>query len=648
MAGVINFVEQQRQVYIYDFIVYVAGVDISAYVKDLSITYTNKSSPGSADISLSNPFDQWILTNKNFTGSFRTSNDRYSESAKKQIVFNKINLSKQSVANKLQDTKGEVIKEVQQFGIKNTIAGSQDFLQRYTFGPGSCVFSRFDTVKIFIKCPIDPPEKDRWIPAFTGILENKPFTTNFINGDSTISLSAFDIRSTLQYMRMGVNPYSNSGFTTKGELYSKQRNQYVFIDEASAGFFEDYYPGLPQGNSEKSPRTDNIFAGKSFVDSISMITCGKTGWVNGGKPVTDGEGVGFFQPGKVYKYANPKNTNVKESGVVTDLADWDNLCIFGNTKKYLTERDCIKIGTRSWWGAQFDGAGQAYTPMHGYVHFLIPAEGLNISNLIRTSFEGANNIMGSPEWSTRLSLISNFCEMVDYEFTVSGSGDMIFEFPMYDFFPSNFGSNSSLYVLDKHAVSENIADEGGDVVSAVEVQTSSTTLGGSELDKAFTAAAPATAVAEEQRAIAFSNILVSKYGVRIANKTITGVQKASLPNFARLELQKRLAEANKMQVDFSFRPWLRPNRPLLHVERARIGKITSITLSMPPLQECKISATLGCVRTSLKKADGTVEFQHVFAGEGMALSYNSIFENPNGVSNNSGIATNADVPKKGK
>ena len=680
MAGVINFVERQRQVYIYDFLVYVAGVDISPWVKDLSITYSDRGSPGSVDISISNPFDQWVLTPANFNGIFRQSNDRYTEKAKKAILLNKINLSSQSVAGKLQagKTNTETIPANQvaspfdisgsykTFGFKNTIASQQDFLQRYTFGPGSTVFSRFDTVKIFIKNPSDPITTDRWFPGFTGLVEQHPLTTNFVNGESTISLSAFDIRSTLQYMRISVNPYANDAYTVGGagggSLQSQQRNQQVFIDQAAAGFFKDYYPGISGGDPTRSQRTDNIFQGKSFVDAVSLITCGKTGWVNGETPVQNTDpssgGVGFFQPGQVVKYANPDNQQVKESGVQTSLETWDNLCLFGTVRnadgsvakqgQFLSKTECAYQGARSWWSANLDNAGPAYTPMNGFVHFLIPAQGLNISDMIRTSFGGLSNIMGSPEWSTRLSMINSFCETVDYQFSVTGAGDLIFEFPMYDFFPSDFGGNASVYKVDKHAVSENISDEGGEVFSAVEVQSIPTDLAGGQVAQQFINAQAALAVAQQQKAVAINNFLVAKYGVRIANKSITGVAPSSLHLFAVLELQKRLAEANKLTLDFSFRPWIRPNRPVFHVERKRIGKTTSVRLQLTPLRECTISASLGCVRTPLMKADGSVQFQHVFGGPGMALSYNSIFETAGTVvNNNSGFADNTAVPKNG-
>ena len=674
MAGVINFVEEQRQVYLHDFLVYVCGVDISAHVKELRITYTDKSAPGSVDISLSNPFDQWILTEANFAGNWRRTNDRYTEEEKYQIFQNKKNLSIQSVAGKLD--KVSAVKQNSTYSnsvygnyqaIQNNEAANQDFLQRYTFGPGSCVFSMMDTVKIFIKNPTDPVESDRWIPAFTGTVETKPFSTNFINGESQITLICYDIRAMLNHMRIGVNPYTNSSWQRGGPSAS-QRQQQVFVDQVSAGIFSDYYPSLKTGGADKDPRFDNIFQGKSFVNMMGMITCGQEGWISepGNKlaPHKTGQGIGFFTPGKVYRYANPNFKNASGNNLITSLEEWDNLCLFGtynnqiknNTPNWLTFKDCDYIGKNSFWTSSALGSGtDAFTPLNGQVHFLIPAQGLNISDMISTSVNGIQNIMGTPEWSSRLSLINNACEMVDYDFSVTGSGDIIFEFPMYDFSPDNYGNNKSVYIGDKHVISEQISDEGGEVISAVEVQGASSQLVQEAINTAMKSSNPALALQEVPKRVAFSNFMVAKCGVRIASKTFTGVPISQLHVMATLELQKRLADANKMSIDLSYRPFLRPNRPFFHAERKRLGKTTQVSLNITPLREATVSMSLHCVRTPLLQGSGAeaqIVYQHVFGGEGMTLSYNTVFEAPDplgkkqiAAQNKSGISNSVDTAK---
>jgi hypothetical protein len=634
MGQISFFKERQRTVHYYDYLIYVCGVDISPYVESLDVTYTDRSGPSSVDITLSNPFDQWILNMGNLAGSFRKTSDRYSEKPKYQIYQKKKLLSKMLTIHNVGSTPPGFFVAAPNPEVDPEIlaqAESFDFQQRYSFGPGSCVFSKFDTVKIFMKHPDDPWNVDRWFPAFTGTIDTKPFSTNYVNGRSSLALQAYDLRQTLAGMRVAVNPYQQIN-----------SNQNAFFNSDAAGFFKDFYPG---GALVRAPGTDNVFAGKSFVDMTSLIVTGRTGWVSPAGGVTsnaadglpgtpEGSGVGFFQPGQVMKYANGANTSVKESGVKTSLEDWDFLCLFGinsNTNapynRFLTQKECAAIGQDSFWGGK-------HTPMNGQMHFLLPAQGLQISDMIRTSFDGINNMMASPDWTNRFQLLSQVCQQVDYEWSVTGSGDFIFEFPMYDFFPDSFGANSAIYTVNKHLVDDNISDEGGEVIAGLESQTTSANFGKSQVDSAYHTIPPGAAVSSPVRAVTISNVLASRYGAKIANVTFTGIKsKKALDTMTLIEFQKRNADANKLSVNFSFRPFIRPNRPLLHQEKNRIGKTTVVRLSMPNFQqEPHVSTTLGCVRLPLLN-NGKIVYQHIAGGYQMSLSYNAIFESPTDLGN---------------
>ena len=602
--GVINFAEQQRSVLIYDYLVYICGVDVSPYIEDLTIYYQDRSGYGSADIVLSNPFDQWVLTEDNLQGKFRLSSDRYTEKPKAQIYNAKKNLSK-----------GLVIKN--QSGATSV---NSDFLKRYPFGPGSCVFSRFDTVKIFIKNPTDPTSMDRWIPAFTGTVENKPISTDYVMGKSLVSLHVYDIKATMQGMRVATNPVKNAMFQASGQ------QQVVFFNSDAAGFFKDMYPSAGQHGAT----FDNIFQGKKFTDMVSMVITGSTGWVDGNKPVPNGQGVGFFQPGVVTRYANPNNKEVTDSKKVSSLESWDNLCLFGldasgkPRNNFLTFNECDSIGRQSFWQ-------QPYSPMNGYMHFLIPAVGLKITDMIDQSVEGLNDITSSPDWTNRYELITRVCNQIDYEWSVTGSGDIVFEFPMYDFYPENFGSNSSLYTVQKHLTTDEVSDEGGELFSAIEVSSTSVMIGTRERDNLLNAVPPAVN-APNMRVVAMSNLLAAKYGARVAQQTLHGVSTVTaLKKLAMIELFKRLADSNKLSIGFTpIRVFLRPNRPLKHAEKNRIGKITSVRLNFPSLREPTTSVALHCVRTSTLDKDGNLMYFHIAGGDGSPLSYNAYYEGGGG------------------
>lgn len=651
--GVIRYVERQRQVYLHDFIVYVCGVDISAYVKSLDLTYTDRNSPSSVDIVLTNPMEQWVLTAPNFRGIWRLAQGKYSEKEKYQIFTKKRQLSKQTLQVKVDKRRTDPDNSAPLQDENRLIAGDsaainaaadQDFMQRYTFGPGSLVFSRFDTVKVFIKNPSDQEDVSRWIPAFTGTVEGKPFSTDFVTGASTVTLNCFDIRSVMKGMRIAINPMTNSNFS---KTQATARTQQAVVDQFDATFFKDIYP-----TNQRAGPFDNVFAGRNFTDSVSVLLTGEYNWVTGTDPVTEfkGAATGYFTPGEVYRYANSKvasakaPTNTSRARLVRDLEEWDNLCLFGTKGTFWTERECHEEGRNSFWTSSLANSEKSRTPMNGRVHWLIPADGLNITNGIVEQTAGLNNVTGPLDWIDRLTLLTNFLRKVDYEMTITGCGDFVLEFPLYDFYPENFGSNSTFYVIDKHVKDESLADESGDIVTALEVTGLSARIGNNAAGQA-TANDAVIQTAIGPRAVVISPMMASRYGVRVQAMTITGIaenQKA-LETFAVYEFQKMLADINKTSFNASYRPYLRPNRPVLHKTRNRIGKTTTVRLSFQAPKTATLSIGMHCVRNpiSIRNSKGKLDisYQHVTGGAAMALSYNSVFENPGSTiaNNNSGI-----------
>jgi hypothetical protein len=665
MGQVSFFKEKQRTVMLHDYLVFICGVDVSAFVESLDVAYTDRSGPGSVDIVLSNPFDQWMLNLQNLAGSFRNTSDRYSEKAKYQIYQAKKRLSKQlsitganaAAAQFLEDGPDGLVDlnpNVTPAAIQ--LAAASDFQERYGFGPGSCIFSRFDTVRVFLKNPFDAPDTDRWLPFFCGTTTVHPMASDYVNGRSTVSIQAYDIRAIMAAMRVAVNPYNIFSFagaaSTAGQTASSRT---ALFNSAAAGFFKDIYPN---GGVQRAGNTDNIFAGLSFVDMVSMVITGRTNWVSpasnlvttlpptdpneGGLPgIVNGQGIGFFVPGQVFRYGNSKNTSINDPNpVVTDLEAWDFLCLFGVSRttnkpfnRFLTEHECNIIGKDSFWTGK-------HTPLNGQMHFLLPAKGLQISDMVRSSFNGINNIMGSPDWTNRYQLVTQVCQQVDYEWSVTGMGDIIFEFPMYDFFPSNFGANKNIYTVNMHAIRDNISDEGGEVLSALESQSTSSDFVKGGVDETLNALAQGLATEEDKRAVAYSNVLASRYGAIVQSVTFAGVtSRKALQQLTTIEFQKRIAEINKLNLEFSYRPFLRPNRPLLHQEKNRIGKIIAVRYSLPNFQqEPTVSITLGTVRLPILVKDPvsgkqSIQYTHINGGPSMSLSYNAIFEDPTLVGN---------------
>jgi len=630
----INFREQQRQVQNYDYLIYVCGVEVSAYTEGIEVTRTDRSAPGSVSITFANPFDQWVLTRQNLKGAYRMANDRYSEAPKAKIYRKKKNLSARlqikrkspatpdTFGGSVNAQPGNLREEADLSNPANV--ASEEFLQRYAFGPGSCIFSKLDPVKIFIRNPYsDPDTTDQWIPFFTGTIDTKPLVTDYISGMSKVTVNCFDIRASMQGMRIAVNPYKNDllahGAVSGGGASSK--NVISFTSD-SVGFFKDYYP---TNNAPTDSVYNNIFAGKTFVDAVSMIITGQTGWVNSNKTntVKEGDGVGEFQPGEVFRYVNPQQS-IREGSPKTDLSSWDLLCLFGAKRDYWTAQECKLAGENSF----YDGTGHPFT---GKLHWLLPGQNLVVSSLIEEQAGGVTDICGSPDWTDRYSLLVQMANQIDYQFTVTGTGDIVFEFPMYDFHPDNFAQHPGVYQTLMHVKNDSISDEGGEVLAGLECVSISSQLGKKQATQALNATATQLNV-PDWRVVVFSNVLASKYGARIQNVSFTGVvDEEAMKRLAVVEFQKRLAEANKLSLTVTFRPFLMPNRPFLYAEpnRTRLGRTTSISYAMTMFQEPTMSLGLGCVRLPLYNAQtGQISFQHIMGSEAMAFSYIEILEMP--------------------
>jgi len=629
--GVVNFTEQIRGVQLIDFLVYVCGVEISPYIKSMEVSHSDRGGIGSVSLVLANPFDQWILTEQNLRGQFRRSKDRYSEDPKARIYYKKkafSNLRIKPKQNNPQKGTGLQYDGDDKSNIDpvvDTLVAS-NLLDRYTFGPGTCVFSKLDPIRIFLKNPSDSSDKNRWVPFYTGTIDTRPFTTDFVSGESSIMIGSYDVRGAMQGMRVSLNPYPNTIMQAGAPGVAGSNPSVITFNSDDVGFFKDYYPSLTQSNSAFS----NVFAGKRFVDAVSLIVTGQTEWVNSNKlTVTkEGTGIGSFEPGEVIRYLPAgARRSVKSPNTERTLEKWDNLCLFGESKTWWSEAKCRQWGEGSFYDGKFH-------PFVGKMHFLLPDSSLDISTMLDSNFDGVNGIMANPDWTDRYTLLSQICSNIDYQWGVTGAGDIIFEFPMYDLRPENFGSNSTIYIADRHVLRENISDEGGEVLAGLESSSVSANIGERDAQQQVNETERLLGVSN-MRKVVFSNTLAWKYGAKIHHVSFTGVSTPeALARLTLIEFQKRLAEANKLSLDIIFRPMLRPNRPLLYNEpkRNRLGKTTNVSFGFSMFTEPTMSVGIGCVRTPIMQTDAsgkrTIQYQHIAGGIGMALSYNELLEGP--------------------
>jgi hypothetical protein len=492
---------------------------------------------------------------------------------------------------------------------------------------GSLIFHKYDPVRFFVKNPLTRNE-DEWVCEFTGYLDTKPFTQNYTTGDSVINVTCQDIRLLMQNMRVQVNSLSQVGNENIAFFGKGWAQDSIKMD---TGLFNDliYYSGR-----------SHVLAGMSWLQSIKFLVFGVP-TAGGGRR----GGVGKFKEGLTYKY---DVNNAKKSDL---LERWNNVVNFGVTPiavkddvaplvpegseeadptkfelfpssaaqgsmqpgEFLTRTQMYALGTAT-------VPDQAGSPDAGKVHFLLPAERTPMQNM--TEFNMISMEPGTRvEFQTRLELINTLCKSLDYQFYVNGMGDIIFEFPMYDFQPTDYNdAYNSLYTFYNHIINDNINDEGGPCVTALEV--TSTQLQQETQHEATRKDGTQVGQDTELRHTVFSNVMASRFGAMVESYSVPGVLNAArLVQLAYVEFNKRLANFNIFDFNAAYRPYVNVNRPIYHFRKQRFGISKSVTYVWRIHEEASLEMSLQYTR----RREGNF-FRFISGGERQPISYRTIFD----------------------
>lgn len=459
---------------------------------------------------------------------------------------------------------------------------------RWPLQERSVVFHKNDPVRVFVHNPLTADD-DSWLFGFTGFIDQYPVQTDYLTGQSTVSIQCYDIKALMQKMRV----QQNSVFATVEPAPLFQDRSSIFADLVA-----------PSGS-----RLNHTFANMSLEDSVAILTTGTRIDRRGqGRKF----GVGDLAVGKIVTYpvTEDPNDDVNRS----TLEEWHSLCLNGSAPltstnqiadtTLLTRQQVEQIGRET----TSDGA---YAPTRAFVHFLLPKDGTAARNLTQTSFDAGSE---QRDFVTRYDIVNDFCARLDYEWLVLPNGDMAFEFPMYDFLPEDFGDYKEILEANYHLVSGNMADESGEIVTALVVS------GGparTEVD-AF-GNAPASVV---PRGIIQSSVMAARVGITVEQVSLPFVQNAArLRSLGFIEFQKRLAAASTFDMEFGFRPFIIPNRPVYNVIERRMGLTSSVTNSMEVFGACSTGTSIKYVRQV--RGDGT--FRFITGSDSMPISYRKIF-----------------------
>ena len=619
-----KFVEQSNQTYYHDVRVFIMGTDVSPWLmSDVSISYSKNGGMNSASFSLSNQYNAFVLTTDNLTGNggkgtWRLHNPyspsgQYSEQAKHSIwtLKNSDDHNVRHRVNSFGPIKGSGHSKASVLKTGRSESEAQaSVTHKYPFSPGSLVIHKFDHVRIFAKNPLTLA--DEWMCVFSGFVDLKPFNEDLVYGMSSIKVSCQDIRYAMQRMRTQANPAASIG----NENALQFANGAPVENKPDAGYFND----LVGPNA----MTSHVLGGVTFLGSITFLLLGET--PIRGASASAGNISGTESATNVKKALNQVGELEMGESITFDpasgareqiLEEWNDLVMFREFGM-MTETAMIQVGQETHeWGE--------YSIWKAKVHILRPVDGLPVSNLVEASIT-AGRIGDKIQWASRLELLLDICENIDYVFYVSPWGDVVFEFPMWDFSPADYGAKyEAVYKFVDHIISRDINDEGGEAVSAVTVESSQLQVE-TRVPTETPGATNNFAPNEELSRTIYSNALASRIGVQIKTIVKPGIiDQNLLAQYGLIEFAKATADYNKHSFKAQYRPFMMLNRPIYDVDSFRIGNLNNLTTTWRLRESVDVDLDLNYVRRGEIGSDGNVVFRYITGGEASTISYNKIF-----------------------
>jgi murein DD-endopeptidase MepM/ murein hydrolase activator NlpD len=362
-------------------------------------------------------------------------------------------------------------------------------------------------------------------------------------------------------------------------------------------------------------RADVAAKGKKAIGAADPSTQPKGPSAVSGRTAMLRGHVGRFAKGETFNYPGD------------DLEEWHNLCLLGNRAGFYMSFD------------QATALGQATvlenvegSPWNGYVHMLLPKDGLPVKDFVQTQNTVNDFVASGVNFTDRYQLVNLVCEQIEYQWYVTPVGDVVFEFPMFDFEPSAWKGYAAVHRVEKHATSSAIEDEAEEIPTAIVVTAQ-------ERHADASATGGLGVAGDPNRVVAYAPLLATRLGVVVeqlqappsVGGTTTGTSQKDLEAWGALQLQKRLGRSSTMTIPTGWRPWMLPNRVIEHRLRERLGVATTVQHTVALGGICTTTPTI--VYTKKKGPDGT--YRYISGGENMPLNYST------------GITKSGDVDRSG-
>lgn len=324
---------------------------------------------------------------------------------------------------------------------------------------------------------------------------------------------------------------------------------------------------------------------------------------SGGERGTLQDSIGRFREGLTYLYPDPDAGRGGDRRSALDvnrdiLEHWYKLCLFGSPIR----NDCTgslqtrlapnmaQENLRFWTEAEVHLAGEltvtdgVWAPDMQLTHWLLPrqgdgtrgndpsgTEGLFDATVLGTGGSRQTNVQR--EFTNRIAFLSEIMQIIDYRMWVTGVGDIVFEFPMYDFYPDDFGLFQGCLEVDGHLLNDAFDDEHGEYPTVVLVQGTFTGLSsGGTVNSGSSLLKPPTG-------IAMAVGLASRRGFVIdRSHTFPYIRdQEKLDKIAKYIMQREIMKADSFSLSMASRVFITPNRPIHDKACDRMSLANSVT-----------------------------------------------------------------------
>lgn len=459
--------------------VFIFGYEVTEDVVDVTVSWKTGRAPSFATIQLLNLNDRYVYRHSDLialnSDAFRRFADRSSQNAGASIATGAFAATANELVHEVDVATNGANPIVDGVLDMNSVKGQATKLRRnpaYSIGTnpvnpftgatqgfrlspiypiieGKSIFYQNDPVRIFLQDPFDP---QIWYYGFSGFIT---LVSDNVSGNAlekTLSITVEDVSKSLRYSRIATNP------AIRDPAIVKQSSDITSFTGSSSALTNLTMPEA----ADLLVFGDGLKKGLTASSLVSVPVVDKNG--NTFQRTSSKTGAGNF------KYSDPKDrvftladSNSTERSTIT-LERWQNEILDHRVKladiaTLLARSDSPKARTgpgnvaliQSQIEAETNPGRQtaAIIKEIGEDPFNYPVDGGTLLMLLPEGLDALGNEIISADYTASQSMISEFqnrrnvmydlVDRVEFVFYADPKGNLVIEFPLYDFDPDDFG-----------------------------------------------------------------------------------------------------------------------------------------------------------------------------------------------------------------